>query len=603
MVGSGMTDRTLSKILGDFVDHFVPATWRAQGPQREEQARLAIGICFFMTFVFLVLTLIHAFAGSRLEAGLNALLALMLAAAPVIVRVTGAYLSVFNAVLTVAVATLSVIAVRSRGGDLSAATVGIAEVPLFATLIGGARMGALWTVLGGAAIGVVGVLTAAGYASEAIPVEARLFDEYATIAVVMVTLFLVALLFDARARRGYEKVRIIEQDRRRAEREKLEAVAETRLAHAERLAAMGRIAAATAHEINNPLAFVAGNLEYLGPKLREIDAPDELHDAVAESLNGANRIRDIVDDMRGLARQDEERIADVDLAGIVATALRMADVATRNRARVRNELGVVPRVEGNESRLVQVFLNLIVNAADAIEEGQRDSNEIVVSGRVVDGAVEVCVRDTGRGIPPEIVERVTEPFFTTKPVGKGTGLGLALAFSMVRRFGGELRIESAPGKTEVTVSLPVARVDSQALESAASPDAATVPPAQPPLARQRVLVIDDEPNVCRFMRRALVNHDVVTCTGGAEALALLARDPDFDLILCDLTMPNVSGMAVFERLQAEQPELAERVVLMTGGDHTERARMFRDTVPNQIVGKPVTIERLLELLRAIASTR
>ncbi len=239
----------------------------------------------------------------------------------------------------------------------------------------------------------------------------------------------------------------------RRERRKMQ----DRLMLSDRMASVGILAAGVGHEINNPLAAIVANLDVAMRDVAELkeSLPDrselgevleELHDA-RESVE---RIRDIVRDLRIFSRPDKEERRPVDVHKLLDSSLRMAWGEIRHRARVTKQYGSVPLVDGNESRLGQVFLNLIVNAAQSIAEGRRDDNEIVLSTRLMDdGRVLVGVEDTGSGIPPEVMKKLFAPFVTTKPIGVGTGLGLSICRRIVTSLGGEITVSSDVGKGTV----------------------------------------------------------------------------------------------------------------------------------------------------------
>ncbi|HEX8821011.1 MAG TPA: ATP-binding protein [Archangium sp.] len=240
--------------------------------------------------------------------------------------------------------------------------------------------------------------------------------------------------------------------------------AQEQLLFADRLASVGRLAAGVGHEINNPLAYILGNLRFVHSELRDLmGAPteedrQELLSALAEATEGAERVRLIVQDLKTLSRPDDVALAPVNLAAVVRGAARMAHHEVRDRARLVQECDAVPAVRANAARLGQVFLNLLINAAHAIEPGRVGENEIRVGARVsAPGHVTVEVRDTGSGIPTEHLKRVFDPFFTTKPVGVGTGLGLSVCHRIITALGGELRVESEPGRgTTFLITLPIA---------------------------------------------------------------------------------------------------------------------------------------------------
>ncbi|MFL5350388.1 MAG: ATP-binding protein [Hyalangium sp.] len=241
---------------------------------------------------------------------------------------------------------------------------------------------------------------------------------------------------------------------------------QAQLMFTDRLASMGRLAAGVGHEINNPLAFVISNLHYVHKELQRTQgAPTEedrkeLLTAVSEAREGAERVRLIVQDLKTLSRPDDASTGLADLKVVVSAAVKIAAHEIRRRARLVEELGEVPPVLGNASRLGQVFLNLLINAAQAIPEGHVEENEIRITARLETPAhVVVELRDTGCGIAPEHLERIFDPFFTTKPVGEGTGLGLSLVHSILTALGGSITVQSQVGQgTTFRVSLPAAKV-------------------------------------------------------------------------------------------------------------------------------------------------
>lgn len=236
---------------------------------------------------------------------------------------------------------------------------------------------------------------------------------------------------------------------------------EARLAVSDRLAAMGTLAAGIAHEINNPLAYITANLAYADEELADPATLSEAHrlsevrHAILEARDGADRVRDIVTEMRTLARGDAPR-RPISLTRVLESATGAIASEIRTRAKLVKNLLDVPLVDADEARLGQVFINLLLNAADSIAEGQPSQNEIAVATMLdTEGRVVVEVRDSGIGIPPELHQRIFDPFFTNKPVGRGMGLGLAICHHIITDFGGTISLESAPERGSVfRVTLP-----------------------------------------------------------------------------------------------------------------------------------------------------
>jgi len=264
----------------------------------------------------------------------------------------------------------------------------------------------------------------------------------------------------------------------------------------------------------------------------------------------------------------------------------------RHRARLVKDLRPVPGVRGTETRLGQVFINLLVNAAQAIASGNTADNEIRVSTATDSrGCAVVRVTDTGPGIAPDVLARIFEPFFTTKPTGVGLGLGLFVCHGIVKGLGGTLTAESPPGAgATFTVTLPPSAMAVEIQAPAAAPVATA--------RRVRVLAVDDEPHVLRSIQRALGGHDVTVAECGRDALTRLESDAGFDVILCDLMMDDMTGMDLHARLRARSAELAGRIVFMTGGVFTDGARDFLAGVSNVCIEKPFDVVALRAMIAA-----
>jgi signal transduction histidine kinase len=239
---------------------------------------------------------------------------------------------------------------------------------------------------------------------------------------------------------------------------------QAQLVVSDRLAAVGTLAAGVAHEINNPLAFVLSNLSFLCGELHGVarELPHgrtaEMEEVLREAMDGAHRVRQIVRDLRTFSRGDDEVATTVNLQAVLESAITMARGELKMRAQIVREYRDVPQVEGNEGRYGQVFLNLLINAAQAIAPGKPDQNEVRLVLREAGERVIIEVRDTGSGMSPEVRARIFDPFFTTKPVGEGTGLGLSICHGIITGFGGEITVESEEGRgSTFRVSLPVAK--------------------------------------------------------------------------------------------------------------------------------------------------
>ena len=375
-----------------------------------------------------------------------------------------------------------------------------------------------------------------------------------------------------------------------------------RLAVADRMASVGTLAAGVAHELNNPLAYVTANLSWVaegltgepeGREARHLARADML-EAIQEARQGADRMREIIRDLRTFSRAEATSTGPVELEPILRSCVSMAWNEIRHRARLVRELDPVPPVRGNEARLGQVFLNLLVNAAQAMPEGRAEQNEIrLATRRLADGRVAVEVQDTGCGIAPEHRARIFDPFFTTKAPGVGTGLGLSICHNLVTAIGGAIEVDSAPGKGSLFRVLLLPWADG--VDDAPSDD---VPGPAEARRRGRVLVVDDEALVAASVRRALAGeHEVTVVVGGREALDHIAAGSEYDVIVSDLLMPGVTGIDLWKALRDRAPGLAQRMIFLTGGAFTPCSTDFVEQHRESCLQKPFELAQLREMVR------
>ncbi|MEO0324692.1 MAG: response regulator, partial [Myxococcota bacterium] len=374
-----------------------------------------------------------------------------------------------------------------------------------------------------------------------------------------------------------------------SERRRLEA----QLAQADRLGSLGTLAAGVAHEVNNPLGYLSANLDYLaeslkerGPSLPEAERAEVLA-ALAEARDGAARVAQIVSDLGRFGRGDDGLPAEsrrpVDLTLVLRKAVKMTRNELRHRGTLTEDLQKVPPVNASEGRLLQVFVNLLTNAAQALDERAASTNRVEVRCWAEGPVVYAEVADSGPGIAPEHRDRVFEPFYSTKGVGTGTGLGLSICHGILTGLGGGIELRPGlRGGAAFRVAIPAARPRDR--HSSAPP-----PPRENLPTRARLLVIDDERLVGRALQRALAAHEVVAVQDPDEGLRRFLSEP-FDLCICDLMMPGLSGMELHARVTHRAPELAERMVFMTGGAFTPRSRAFLEELPNRTIEKPFGIE-------------
>jgi nitrogen-specific signal transduction histidine kinase/CheY-like chemotaxis protein len=364
---------------------------------------------------------------------------------------------------------------------------------------------------------------------------------------------------------------------------------EKRLAQSERLASIGTMAAGTAHEINNPLAAVIANVSFVLDEMSRLEeqvpagAFEDLRGALDDACQAAERVRRIVHDLRKFTRvETASDLSLVDLPDVIEAALKLTDNELRHHATVRRAYGTTPFVMGNEGQLTQVLTNLLVNAAQSIAPGRAEKQQIRAATFTDEGGRAVIeVTDTGSGIAKANLARIFDPFFTTKPIGAGMGLGLAISRSIILSMGGDITVDSVVGKgTTFRIALPPARQ--------------VPPPVDVPLEsnleivrRGAVLVIDDEAAVARSIARVLSRHHEVAVESDARAaIHRIAGGELFDVIFCDLMMPNMTGIDFYGALESANPELAKRVVFMTGGAFSASSERFLESVANPVLPKP-----------------
>ncbi|HET9959666.1 MAG TPA: ATP-binding protein [Polyangiaceae bacterium] len=392
-------------------------------------------------------------------------------------------------------------------------------------------------------------------------------------------------------------------------------LSETRdnLVRAERLSALGRLSASIGHEINNPLSYVIGNIEFARSELeRGGDLPQVL-EALRDAGSGADRIRRIVRELKAFSRgSDTEQCRVVDAREVIDAASKLVWGELRHRAELIVDLPPIAKVFIDPTRLTQVFVNLLVNAAQAIPEQRAGirSGLIRVRARNRENDVVIEVVDNGVGISPESRPHLFEPFFSTKPPDQGTGLGLFVSLGIVRAAGGQIEVESEVGQgTTVRVVLPAHGGQEPEPERSRPP---------PSLRERRILIVDDDVLVARTLARLLRDQQVEIVANGQAALDRLARhsarqpedsssevatdsakdsaNQPWDLVLCDLMMPGMTGMELDERVRGNYPKLAQRFVFISGGGVTERAREFIREHSERVLSKPIDRTELLQVL-------
>ena len=376
----------------------------------------------------------------------------------------------------------------------------------------------------------------------------------------------------------------------------------------DKLATLGTMAAGVAHEINNPLTYVLGNLTFLQEQLDEIkswaqrkgamDATcQKLLSEMTEELNeinqGGERIRDIVKGLKTFVRGNEDAVEKADLNQIVESAINLTMHAVKNKARVEKDMAVyLPALTVNAGKLQQVIINLLINAAQAIDGNHPAENKIHLRTGRHNGNLFVEVTDTGKGIPEAVLPRIFDPFFTTKAAG--VGLGLSVCNEILRHYEGTIQVSSQAGVgTTFVIQLPL---ENGFTAKTAEPD---LPVEKKSI---RVLVVDDEPGNLEVLSRSLrKQYEVLSAMSGVEAMTLLEREGGrVDAIVSDINMPEMDGMALYKAMGEKFPGLEKKVVFITGGIFAGDVTGFLKTVSNVCIEKPFNQKDLREAVARCA---
>lgn len=405
------------------------------------------------------------------------------------------------------------------------------------------------------------------------------------------------------------------------------------LLHHEKMATVGTLAAGIAHEINNPIAIILENLNHLSKynehikqdineislvenlstdliqshiqslhrKMKSHYAKLDVDQVITDSIQGGERIRDIVKDLKIFSHVSDTDAAIVNVNDRINETLRMAYPEIRHRARIEKQLATdLPDIIANSGKISQLFLNLIVNAAQSFEDENAERNVIYISTKNIKNHILIEISDTGNGIPKSIINKIFDPFFTTKSVGVGTGLGLSICYEIVQKHRGTIQVESEPGLgTKFSLTLPH---DTGLTLPQREP---VPPPPQLIKTKPRVLIVDDEPALLRAYQRMLTpDYEVEGALGGQAALEVLARTKKsftfFDAILCDLMMPNVDGVDIYEYLIEHFDNFHSRIIFMSGGTVTKRTKDFLDEHPShRVLSKPFKINDVQTAMLAV----
>lgn len=366
------------------------------------------------------------------------------------------------------------------------------------------------------------------------------------------------------------------------------------LIQSEKMAAIGQLVSGVAHEVNNPLASISAFAQLLMADrgLR----PDQRHSV--EVISGeARRAARIVHNLLTFARQhkSEKVLADINKVLDDTIELRGYELNVRG-IRVEREFDRnPPETMIDVYQLQQVLLNLITNAEQAMASVERGTHRLTLRTRTLPDVIRVEVEDTGPGIPPESLDVIFNPFFTTKPTGQGTGLGLSISLGIVSEHGGRIWAERASVGARFCIELPLVKSGKR--------QAPAIPVAPAERAESlRVLVVDDEEPIRLALDRYLssAGHEVVTVSSGSEAIWRAEGEEVFDAVLLDMRMPDVSGKQIFERWSRERPDLSQRVVFLTGDIVSTDLQAFLIATGRPFLPKPFEFEAVV---RALPSRR
>jgi two-component system, NtrC family, sensor kinase len=378
------------------------------------------------------------------------------------------------------------------------------------------------------------------------------------------------------------------------------------LAHQDKLSALGLLAAGVSHEINNPCSASLSNLIFLRdqieglvalPRFQRADTfetrASEWIETIGDCIHAMGRITGIVKTLNVFSRKSESKPVPTDVNEEIRNVLRLIGKEVRFRARFELALEPgMPKIPAPPNGLTQVVTNLLVNALQALESCANQEPQLWVSTAFDESQVMLEIRDNGPGMTPEVLARIFDPFFTTKPTGKGTGLGLAISRQLVQNMGGEIFAESEPGKgSRFSVVIERRRAEDVAAE---------LRPKLPPVTeRLRVLLVDDDELILRAMTRSLSAHFECEGQGGAQAaLRTLGDDADFDVVVSDVVMPDMDGVAFYTALSDRHPSLAARTLFISGGASPQLRERIAET-GRPCLAKPLDVVELVRTIRKL----
>ncbi|NCG17810.1 MAG: response regulator [Rhodobacterales bacterium] len=373
-------------------------------------------------------------------------------------------------------------------------------------------------------------------------------------------------------------------------------IAQAAASHNDHLVALGTLATGLAHEINNPLTYIRTSLEMVHEQHRDRagrpNAEPQVTQSVQDAIEGVEKVTRIVQDMLSLTQTHETdikstKLETIPLGNVVQATLDLTRASTCDAVRVQSIVDPTLKIRASRHETIKLLLNLIRNAVQALETTPFEDSQITIrAGQDEAHLVWLEIIDNGPGIDPTKLNRIFEPFYTSRGVGKGVGMGLSTSRSIVRSMGGTLTVSSRPGHTCFKTTFVAPATSQPTLPSS---------PSDLDNRKARILVIDDDPRVARSIKLMLRNHDVTLAEDGSAALDLVRKNR-YDLIICDVMMPVMDGPAVYENMKSTNPMACERLVFLTGAATNPHTHAALHNTGRQILGKPTNRKQLEELV-------
>lgn len=370
----------------------------------------------------------------------------------------------------------------------------------------------------------------------------------------------------------------------------------------DRLKAISTLAAGISHEINNPAAYIYTNLYFVLDELNKLKSAitdlDTLEKitlieaALSQSLNGVERIHKIINSLKGFTYINDQENKMLNLNEIIEASIGVIGYEISERATLEKKYEVEnPQLAGNPGKLQQMFTHILLNALQSIPPGHPGKNKIEIKTQQRMDGILINITDTGKGIAVGSLPEIFDLFYTTKPTGAGYGLGLSICYDIVRAHQGDINVTSTPEEgTQVSIFLPYRELEPIT-------DSRPSPP-QRVEKKLRILIVDDEVYLLDSLKRILESEfEITTCSSALKAYESIRKNPrQFDVILTDLIMPEMSGMDLYTKIASQYPELKPSFIFMTGGIFNEKVQHFLQDVSNRCIDKPFRMDELRDLL-------